>query len=70
MTFSNNLGSIDKELLNTFSQDEQDLALSILKELSETGVSKTYNDLLYQDYTEIPVDIETFITDDRYMGRA
>ena len=70
MTFSNNLGSIDKELLNTFSQDEQDLALSILKELSETGVSKTYNDLLYQDYAEIPVDIETFITDDRYMGRA
>jgi len=42
----------------------------MLSEYSETGVSQTYNDILYEDYNEIPVDIDTFITDPYYLGKA
>lgn len=59
------------DLLNTLqSEEEKQIALSILNELSSKGESKTLLDLLYQDYKEIPVDIETFLTDDRYLGLA
>ena len=72
-SISNNLGLkdiLDNHLLDELSQDEKDLALSILKEISSQGTSKTYNKLVYADYREIPVDIETFITDDNYLGQA
>ena len=58
------------DLLNTLSEEERKVALQILQEYSDTGRSETYNDLLYKDYKEIPVDIETFLTDDNYMGKA
>ena len=34
------------------------------------GKSKTYDDLLYEDYEEIPVDVETFLKDPRYLGKG
>ena len=58
-----------KELEN-LSETERELALKILKEMSKEGKSEIYNDLLYSDYKEVPVDIETFLTDDRYLGQA
>ena len=51
------------------SEQERELALKILKDL-KSGDTNSYMDLYYKDYNEIPVDIETFITDDRYLGRA
>lgn len=59
---------IDLSLLDGLSEDEKKYALQILKELSNSGSSKTYDNLKYIDYKEIPVDIETFLTDDRYLG--
>ena len=59
---------IDLSLLDGLSEDEKKYALQILKELSNSGSSKTYDNLRYIDYKEIPVDIETFLTDDRYLG--
>jgi len=61
-----------KELFNSLNLNEQEkqAVLKILKEFAKDGVSKTYTDLLYSDYKEIPVDIETFLTDDRYLGQA
>ena len=56
--------------LNNLSEKERELALKILKEMSEKGSSKIYEDLKYSEYKEIPVDIETFLTDDRYLGQA
>lgn len=58
------------DILNNLSDKEKEVALNILKEFSKDGVSQTYTDLLYKDYKEIPVDIETFITDDRYLGQS
>ena len=60
---------ISKEL-NNLSEKERELALQILKEMSQKGTSQTYEDLKYSEYKEIPVDIETFLTDDRYLGQA
>lgn len=56
--------------LNNLSEKEKELALKILKEMSSEGKSQTYNDLLYADYEEIPVDIETFLRDPNYLGKG
>ena len=55
---------------NNLTDKEKELALKILKEMSEEGNSKLYEDLKYAEYKEVPVDIETFLTDDRYLGQA
>ena len=56
--------------LTGLSEVERQYVLQILQEMQESGVSKHYQDILYADYKEIPVDIETFIVDDQYLGRA
>lgn len=58
------------ELLNTLSDEERKVALSILSELSSKGTSKAYDELVYQDYDEIPVGISTFLHDKRYLGNG
>ena len=62
--------NIDEKLLEGLSQEEREVFLKMMKEFSSCGESKTYNDLLYADWKEIPVDIETFLTDDNYLGKA
>ena len=52
------------------SDREKEIALEILKEFSETGKSESYDELIYADYNEIPVDIETFLKDRRYLGNG
>lgn len=56
--------------LSGLSEREQQEVLKILEQLSAGGKSDSLNNLLYQDYKEIPVDILTFIKDDRYLGKA
>lgn len=46
------------------------MALSILKQYSIEGKSQIFDDLLLEDYAEIPVDFETFVDDNRYLGNA
>ena len=60
----------DYSKLDGLSEKEKEYALTILKELSEKGKSEKYEDLLYADYSEIPVDIVTFIEDKKYLGNA
>ena len=59
-----------EELLRSLSEEERAIALSILKELKTDGTSSTYNDLIFSDYREVPVDIETFLHDKRYLGKG
>ena len=61
---------INLEQLNSLSPEERALALEILKEYSQEGYSTLLEDLKYSDFEEIPVDIMTFISDDRYLGRG
>lgn len=60
----------DLNILESLSDKEKEYALKILKEFSSNGTSKTFNDILYNDYKEVPVDILTFIDDDKYLGKA
>lgn len=60
----------DRELLDTLTDSEREVALSILNDLSTKGESKAYQNLIYQDYDEVPVDIATFIHDRRYLGNG
>ena len=61
---------LNLEQLNNLSPEERALALEILKEYSQDGYSALLEDLKYSDYEEIPVDIITFITEEKYLGRG
>ena len=56
--------------LNNLSDQERKIALEILSQMSTDGKSDIYDRLLYADYDEIPVDIETFMTDPMYLGKG
>ena len=58
------------KIYNSCTKDEKDILKRILWEIAEYGESKTYEDIWLADYKEIPVDIDTFINDDRYLGRT
>lgn len=62
--------NISKEQLERLSPEERKIALEILKQYANKGSSDIFNNLVYNDYEEIPVDIETFLTNDNYMGQA
>lgn len=55
--------------LNNLTKAEQEYALKVLTELSK-GKTDLYNKLIYSEYSEVPVDIITFVKDDKYLGRA
>lgn len=57
-------------IYNSCSDYDKSVLFKILQELSDTGESDTYNNLWLQDYKEIPVDIDTFLCDDLYLGKA
>lgn len=57
-----------RNLMETLSPEEQDVIKQILTEYAETGKSKTYETVWKQDYEEIPVDIDTFLESDEYLG--
>jgi hypothetical protein len=61
---------INLEQLNNLTPEERALALEILKEYSQEGYSSLLEDLKYSDYEEIPVDIITFITEEKYLGKG
>ena len=61
---------INLELLDSLSPEERALAIEILKEYSQEGYSNTLEDLKYSDFEEVPVDIMTFISEEKYLGRG
>ena len=65
-----NLEKISKEQLEKLSPEEQKIALEILKQYANKGSSDIFNELIYSDYEEIPVDIETFLHDKDYLGNG
>lgn len=56
--------------LENLTKEERDKVLSILNDITSTGISKQYNDLLYTDYEELPVDVETFLKDPKFLGKG
>lgn len=64
-----NNNNLDLSALNNLSEQEREYALKILSDYAN-GSDKLFNELKYAEYSEIPVDIETFLADDRYLGQA
>ena len=58
------------ELLKNLTDEERQVVLNILKEYSNTGASQSYNELLNKDYNEIPVSIEEFLHNPKYLGKG
>ncbi len=56
--------------LENLSKEEREAVLSILKEYKDKGSSQQLNNILLEDWKELPVDILTFIKDDNYLGKA
>lgn len=59
-----------QQIYNSLGEAEQTVIRKILEELSETGTSATYDEVWLADYEEIPVDIDTFLEDEDYLGKA
>lgn len=57
-----------EEKLKNLSPEERALAIEIFKQYAETGKSELLDELKYNDFSEIPVDIETFLDDPDYLG--
>lgn len=57
------------EELQNLSPEEKEYAIKVLKQLSE-GNSELFNKLKYSDYEEVPVDIDTFLHDKKYLGNG
>ena len=56
--------------LQALTPEERKAVLSILKEYQSTGSSVKLNELFSEDYSEVPVDITTFIHDRKYLGNG
>lgn len=65
-----NENPINMSMLDGLSEEEKRYALEILKQLSENGKSELLQDLEFGDFEEIPVDIDTFLDDDTYLGKG
>ena len=61
---------ITNDLLLNLTESERREVLKILGEISNSGDSVSYKEHLYKDYDEIPVDIETFLRDTKYLGKG
>lgn len=55
---------------DSLTEEEKKEVLKILNQISSNGNSTAYNTLLAADYDEIPVDIETFLKEPKYLGRG
>ena len=56
--------------LENLSEEERKLVLNILEEYSNSGKSEKYDNLIYEDYEEIPVTIEEFLHNPKYLGKG
>lgn len=59
-----------KRIYSSATDKEKHYLRQILEEIAATGDSQTYRDIWLSDYIEIPVDIDTFLCDDYYLGRT
>lgn len=58
-----------KRIYSSSTEKEKVYLRRILEEIAETGDSQTYRDIWLSDYIEIPVDIDTFLCDDYFLGK-
>lgn len=65
-----NILNISREQFDKLNSSEKQVVLQILQEMQTEGRSETLESLWYADYDEIPVSVEEFITNPRYLGKS
>lgn len=65
-----NISNITKDQFEKLNTEEKKLVLTILDELRKYGKSEALDSLWYQDYEEIPVSIQEFISNPYYLGKS
>lgn len=58
-----------QNIYSSCPEEEQHYLYQILQEFANTGESETYEKVWLADYIEIPVDIQTFLESDLFLGR-
>ena len=61
--------SDNTELLTSLTEEERSVVRNILMEMANNGKSEELSELYYDDYDEIPVDLDTFLCDEMYLGK-
>lgn len=54
--------------LNNLTAEEKQAVKAMIDEISKYGKSEELSNLYYEDYEEIPVDLETFLCSPTYLG--
>lgn len=55
-------------IYNSCNETERILFKSILEEMQDKGYSQTLEQIWLKDFVEVPVSIDQFISDDKYLG--
>ena len=61
---------VNIENITNLPTEERKIASLVLQQLATTGESPLLNSIYEEDYEEIPVSIEKFYSDERYMGKV
>ena len=62
--------NISLDELDTLTDQERAIIMQIINEYQSDGCSKALKSIWYEDYDEVPVDIDTFIDDPHYFGQV
>lgn len=70
MMYDNEILPRIQEIYSSCTDQEKYYLRKILEEISMYGESDTYNNIWLSDYKEIPVSVDRFISDERYLGKV
>ncbi len=60
---------LSSDIFNSMSAEEKEAVMQILND-AKSGNTDIYASIMSEDYEEVPVDIDTFIEDNRYIGKT
>lgn len=57
------------DVINKLTEEEREKVKEILLQISNNGKSTELENMYYEDYEEIPVDLNTFLCEEKYLGK-
>ena len=66
----NTIAQMNQEQFNKLEPQDKAMVVEILKEFKKYGRSEALESLWYQDYEEIPVSVQEFISNPHYLGKS
>ena len=66
----NAITQMNREQFNKLEPKDKAIVMDILKEFKKYGRSEALEELWYQDYEEIPISIQEFISNPHYLGKS